>query len=155
MPAPATAPALTIEPLSRIAPPTTAPAGGTAAAPAAAELAPVTQPFVAQVTGDKVYVRSGPGTSYYELGQLSKGDLVYVVGTKSGWYQILPPNGTFCLIAKEFVEVDAAGGAAPSSGTVKGDYINVRAGTAINRSREICSPSSNTPSAIEISGVMK
>ena len=26
---------------------------------------------------------------------------------------------------------------------------------AINRSREICSPSSNTPSAIEISGVMK
>ena len=101
-------------------PPTTAPA----------EVAPVTQAFVASVTSDKVYVRSGPGTAYYEIGQLAKNDLVYVVGTSKGWYQILPPNGTYCMIAKDFV--DAAG----AEGTVKADYVNVRAGTALNKNRD-------------------
>src|ERR1035437_3715474 len=85
-----------------------------------------TMPFVGTVTADKVYVRSGPGSAWYELGHVAKGDTVQVVGAKGGWYEIFPPNGTFCLIAKEFVETDAGG----QSGTVKGDYINLRAGTA-------------------------
>src|SRR5205807_337725 len=127
-----------LNPISPSAPPSApspAPPPATPAPPAAppAELPAATQPLVAAVTGDKVYVRSGPGTAYYEIGQLTKGDLVQVVGTSNGWYKILPPNGTFCLVAKEFVETDpaAGGGAAPTSGTVKGDYVNVRAGTAI------------------------
>jgi hypothetical protein len=87
----------------------------------------ITQPFVATITGDKVYVRSGPDTKYYEIGQLYKGDLVYVVGVNKGWYQVLPPNGSFCLVAREFVDVDTGGAA----GTIKGDPVNVRAGSAI------------------------
>src|SRR4051812_8974679 len=50
----------------------------------------VTQPFVGTVTADKVYVRSGPGSAYYEMGQLTKGDTVQVVGSSLGWYKILP-----------------------------------------------------------------
>lgn len=127
--------------------PTSAPATATApaattlwTAPTASQPAPTTaptetvftQPYVATVTGDRVYVRSGADRNNYEIGQLAKGDLVYVVGASRGWLQILPPNGSFCLIAKEYVELDPGGG----SGAVKGDYINVRAGTAIYKNRD-------------------
>ena len=117
------------------------PPAATSTAPAPTAVVPVptsaavetsTQQFVGTVVADKVYVRSGPGGNYYEMGQLSKGDLVQVVGSRLGWYQILPPNGTFCMVAKDLVEVDSAG----TSGTVKADYVNVRAGTALSKLRE-------------------
>jgi uncharacterized protein YgiM (DUF1202 family) len=130
---PATKPATLPAAAPAVAPPTAAAPGvipPVAAAPI--ELPPVTQAFVAAVGDNKVNVRSGPGTAYYEMGQLAKGDLVYVVGTSKDWYKILPPNGTFCMIAKEFVDADAAA----STGTVKGDYINVRAGTAVYKTRD-------------------
>jgi len=142
-PATVAAPTLTISPAptSEVAVPATAPApivpltpAPAAAAPAPAtapasggEVAAVTQPFIGAVSSDKVYIRSGPGTAYYELGQLTKGDLVYVVGASRGWYQILPPNGTFCMIAKELVDAD---------GTVNKDYVNLRAGTAVSKNRD-------------------
>ena len=119
-PAPASAPASVVA--------ATAPAAPTVIVTPPA----VTQPFVGTITADKVYVRSGPGSAYYELGQLGKGDTVRVVGSRLGWYQILPPNGTFCLIAKEFVDADSAGATA----TVKSDYVNLRAGTAYYQNRE-------------------
>ncbi|HVT80201.1 MAG TPA: SH3 domain-containing protein, partial [Phycisphaerae bacterium] len=110
-------------------PPSTAAAASAPASPAEAAF---TQPFVGSVAGDRVYVRSGPDKNAYEIGQLTKNDLVYVVGAVKGWYQILPPNGSFCLIAKEYVELDPGN----ATGTVKGDYINVRAGTAIYKTRD-------------------
>ena len=105
------------------------------AAPAAQtpeQAAAVTQAFTGQVTADRVYVRSGPGAAYYEMGQLTKGDTVEVVGSRLNWYQILPPNGSFCMVAKDLVETDASN----STATVKGDYVNVRAGTALSKVRE-------------------
>ncbi len=107
-------------------------AGAAATGPGAVNTANVTQPFIATITGDRVYVRSGAGTAYYEIGQLTKGDHVYVVGAANGWYKILPPNGTYCLVAKEYVDA----GPAANNGTIKGDYINIRAGTAENKSRD-------------------
>ncbi|HVS70212.1 MAG TPA: hypothetical protein VHQ47_03040 [Phycisphaerae bacterium] len=109
-------------------------AGGAAAAGAGGAGAALdeTKPFVGVVTGDKVYVRAGPGNAYYEMGQLGKGDLVQVTGARLGWYQILPPNGTFCMIAKEYVDADATG----QNGTLKADYVNVRAGTALYPNRD-------------------
>ena len=111
------------------APVASAPAASAPAAVAspAVEVGSIAQPFVATITGDKVYIRSGPDTKYYEIGQLVKGDLVYVIGVNKGWYQILPPNGSFCMVAKEFVELETGGAA----GALKGDFINVRAGSAI------------------------
>jgi uncharacterized protein YgiM (DUF1202 family) len=99
----------------------------TAPAAPAAEVAPFAQPFVATITGDKVYVRSGPDQKNYEIGQLDKGDMVYVMGLSKGWYQILPPNGSFCMLDKQFVAVDAGG----ATGTLTGDYVNVHAGSAV------------------------
>ena len=131
--APAPAPIIPPTPTAAPTAAAPAPAPGPATAPAGGgtEAAAVTQPFIGAVNSDKVYVRSGPGTAYYEMGQLAKGDLVYVVGASRGWYQILPPNGAFCLIAKELVDADNAG-----SGTVNKDYVNLRAGTAVSKNRD-------------------
>jgi hypothetical protein len=79
-----------------------------------------------------VYVRSGPGSAYYEIGHLAKGDLVQVADSRPGWYHILPPNGAYCMIAKEYVDTNDTG----QAGTVKGDYINLRAGTALYKNRD-------------------
>lgn len=150
--APATepAPSLTIttggEPLTTnpapVAPITLTPASPPATVPAPAmapsgggQAAAVTQPFIGNVSSDKVYVRSGPGTAYYEIGQLAKGDQVYVVGASRGWYQILPPNGTFCMIAKEMADGDVSANGTGTA-TVNKDYVNLRAGTAVNKNRE-------------------
>ncbi len=96
------------------------------AAPVTSEATVSTQPFVGEITADRVYVRSGPGTSYYEIGQLSRGDKVNVVGQRQSWYRISPPAGTFCYLAKELVEVGGDG----KTGTVKAEYANVRAASA-------------------------
>ena len=47
-----------------------------------------------------------------------EGDTVQVVGTKSGWFEIFPPNGTYCLIIKDAVELDTDGKAATLEETV-------------------------------------
>lgn len=99
-----------------VPPPTTAPA------------APVVESFVGTITTDNVYVRSGPSTTYYELGKLAQGDLVQVRGQKDGWYQIAPPAGTTAYVVKEFVEVDASG----KTGMLKTDYVNYRAATPLH-----------------------
>ena len=53
----------------------------------------VSFPYVARMTGNNVYVRSGPGTNYYACGKLSKGDKITVVGSHFGWLRIVPPAG--------------------------------------------------------------
>ena len=45
-------------------------------------------PYVAQITGDDVYVRSGPGTQHYSCGKLNKAARVKVVSRRSGWSRV-------------------------------------------------------------------
>ncbi len=37
-------------------------------------------PYIAEITGDNLYVRSGPGTNFYHCGKLNKADQVKVMG---------------------------------------------------------------------------
>ncbi len=104
------------------------PSARTPAATPAATPASAVQPFVAEVAHTRVYVRSGPGVNYYELGQLTRGDTVQVVGTKNGWYTIDPPAGVYCYVAKDLVEVDSTG----QTGTIKGEFVNIRAASALH-----------------------
>jgi len=83
-------------------------------------------PYRARITGNNVYIRSGPGESYYFCGKLNKGDIVQVVGSKFSWSRILPPPGSFSWIAKSFVRVDPGD---QSTGTVTGDAVRVYAGS--------------------------
>jgi len=83
-------------------------------------------PFVAEITSDDVYVRSGPGTNYYYCGKLKKGDRVKVVAGKFSWLQITPPTGSYCWISKQYVETDPQNSAV---GKVIGDAVRVYAGS--------------------------
>ncbi len=83
-------------------------------------------PYVADVTADDVYVRSGPGTAYYFTGKLNESDQIIVVGQKYGWMEIMPPNGSFSWISKNYVEQDTNN---PQIGIVSGDSVRVWAGS--------------------------
>lgn len=96
-----------------------------AAAADANQAAAIAFPYVAQITGNSVNIRSGPGTNYYPCGKLNKTDRVIVVGTKFSWSQIVPPQGSFSWISKEYVSTDANN---PTTGTVTGDNVRVYAG---------------------------
>lgn len=85
-----------------------------------------TFPYMAEITGDNVYYRSGPGTNFYECGKLSKGDKVKVVSKQFSWYRIVPPAKSFAWISMQYVDVDPAN---PDFGIVKGDRVRVYAGS--------------------------
>ncbi|HUW84001.1 MAG TPA: SH3 domain-containing protein [Phycisphaerae bacterium] len=87
-------------------------------------------PYVGEVTANDVNARSGPDTNYYPTMRLQAGARVTVTGEKFGWLRVEPPPGSFCLIAKEFVELDRNG-----SGVVSGDNVNVRAGSELSDRR--------------------
>ncbi len=84
-------------------------------------------PYIAQVAADNVNIRSGPGTNYYSCGKLSKANRVKAVGRKFSWSQIVPPEGSFSWISKQYVEIDPN---EPGSGIVTGDNVRVYAGSA-------------------------
>ena len=42
-----------------------------------------------RVNGDKVNVRSGPGTGYGSLSKAHTGDSAYIIGINAGWYKVI------------------------------------------------------------------
>jgi hypothetical protein len=95
------------------------------AASEANEAAGPALPYVAEITANSVYVRSGPGRDQYPCGQLKKGDTVTVVGTYYSWSKIVPPAGSFSWIHKQYVQIDPE---SPQLGVVTGDAVGVYVG---------------------------
>ena len=85
-----------------------------------------TFPYAAEIIGDNVYVRSGPGTNYYNSGKTNKGDKVKVVSQQFSWSCIAPPAGSFSWIYVPYVTIDPD---APGTGIVTGDKVRVYAGS--------------------------
>jgi len=83
-------------------------------------------PYVAEITGDNVNVRSGRGTNYYSCGKLNKGDRVKVVNHQLGWSCIVPPAGSFSWISTQYIGIDLDN---PTVGIVTGDGVRVYAGS--------------------------
>jgi SH3-like domain-containing protein len=81
-------------------------------------------PRQGEVTGNDVYVRSGPSTNHYPTIKLSAGAHVSIVGESGDWYEIVPPEGTFSYISGEYVDT-----ADDKSGVVNGNNVRVRAGS--------------------------
>ena len=84
--------------------------------------------FAGTVNSNAVYVRSGPGENYYATLKLDKGANVTVVGLKFDWLKIVPPDGSFCYVAKAYVEKRGDG----TVGRVTKPDLNVRAGSDLN-----------------------
>lgn len=85
-----------------------------------------TFPFYAEITGDNVLFRSGPGRNFYDCGKLNKGDKVKVVRQQFSWFEIVPPPKSFSWISMQYVERDPAN---PGFGKVTGDRVRVYAGS--------------------------
>ncbi len=87
-------------------------------------------PYMAEITGDNVYVRSGPGTNFYDCGKLNKGDKVKVMSRQFSWACIVPLAGSFSWISMQYVSIDSGN---PKVGTVTGDRVRVYAGSDTQR----------------------
>lgn len=85
----------------------------------------VQYPFMAEVTGDDVYIRTGNSLNDYHSGKAGKGFKVTVVDEVLGWAKILPPEGSYSWIAKSYVNVTPG----KSTGVVTGDSVRVWAGS--------------------------
>lgn len=83
-------------------------------------------PHLAEVTGNDVNIRSGPGTNHYRCGKVHKGDIVRIVNTEPGWSRIVPPVGCFSWISVQCVSVSLVDRA---TGIVTGDGVDVYAGS--------------------------
>jgi uncharacterized protein YgiM (DUF1202 family) len=100
---------------------------------AAEELAPPEVPnsqyqFSAVISANAVSVRSGPGENYYPTMRLDKGSGVTVVGIKFDWLKIVPPPGSFSVVAKQFIVCPEGS----KTGRVTADVLNVRAGSSLS-----------------------
>jgi hypothetical protein len=87
--------------------------------------------FAGVINTDNVYIRSGAGENDYPVLKLNRNDRVVVVGSKFDWLKILPPEGTFCLVGKAWVNKRGDG----SIGRVRDDApnaVNVRIGSTLN-----------------------
>jgi len=83
-------------------------------------------PYMAEISADDVYIRSGPGTNYYNSGKANKGDKVKVVSRQFSWSCIVPPPGSFSWIYIPYVTIDPD---TPGTGIVTGDSVRVYAGS--------------------------
>lgn len=82
--------------------------------------------YIGELTGDNVYIRSGPSTNYYPVTKLQAGDRVRVIGQEDDWLAIVPPEGCYSLIADTYVDVGDG-----VHGVVNGDKVRVRAGSRL------------------------
>ncbi len=83
-------------------------------------------PYFAEITGDDVYIRTGPGTGFYRCGKFQKGDKIQVVNSQYTWSEIIPPAGSFSWISMQYVKPDTDD---QTVGTITGDNVRVWAGS--------------------------
>jgi uncharacterized protein YgiM (DUF1202 family) len=107
--------------------------GAQAAAPAGDAVVPEVQNsrfrFTGEVNTHAVHVRSGPAENYYPTAKLDKGARLTVVGIKGEWLKIVPPTGSFSVVAKAFVKLKEG---AQNVGVVDVETLNVRAGSSVS-----------------------
>lgn len=81
------------------------------------------------INANAVFVRSGASDNDYPTVQLSKDAHVTVVGERFNWLKILPPDQSFCYVAKAYVNRAGDGTFGQIIGT---SAVNVRIGSSLN-----------------------
>jgi SH3-like domain-containing protein len=63
-------------------------------------------PYVAYISSDDVYIRSGPGKNYYPTAKLKRGEPVEIYRhDPGGWYAVRPPAQSFSWISARQIDV--------------------------------------------------
>jgi hypothetical protein len=107
-PVPPTTPAAEIETSPGIPTPTDIGTAGSETAAKPEKIDKTGIPYIGKITGDRVYIRSGPAQVYYDVGHLNKGQLVVVRDERRGvsnWAKIDPTRQCFSWISKKYVEL--------------------------------------------------
>ncbi len=100
---------------------------------ASASAAETKFPYTAYVVTDELYVRSGPGQSYYPTDKLSRGQAVEVYRhDPGGWLAIRPVDGSFCWVHARYLEPKGDGLA-----EVTADGVSCRIGSRLSDARDI------------------
>ena len=84
------------------------------------------------VTGAVINIRSGPGTDYTVIGQVTAGQTYSVSGETNGWYKI-NFNGIEAYISASYMKVSASS-AQVTVGTVSASVVNIRSGAGTEHS---------------------
>lgn len=82
-----------------------------------------------QINSNATYIHSGASEGDYPTAKLDKGAMVTVVGVKGDWLKIVPPEGSYCYVAKAWVEQHGDG--TNRVGRVT-NPLNVRIGSSLN-----------------------
>jgi len=115
-------------------------------------LAPVAMaeefPYRAVIDADDVYVRSGPGASYYPTDKLKAGQVVEVWRhDPGGWLAIRPPKGSFSWVSARFLEPAVDGLAVCTH-----DRIAARVGSRFSSIRDVIQVRLNAAETVEVLG---
>ncbi|MBL8878257.1 MAG: hypothetical protein JNG88_03975 [Phycisphaerales bacterium] len=96
--------------------------------PASSAPQTLTEPVWLRATADKVNIRSRADANSIVMGQVDRDTALRADRIEFGWYRILPPEGTFCYVAAEYVEAGSG-----NVGTVKicEGTLRVRAGSTV------------------------
>ena len=86
-------------------------------------------PWEGEITASNVYIRSGAGSNYYPTTKVGPGTRVLVMNEKFGWYEIVPPPGSFSYVDKTLVETSPDG----KTATIAQDKVYVRAGSDLEK----------------------
>jgi hypothetical protein len=117
------------------------------AATAAAD--PPAFPYKAYITGDNVYVRSGPGENYYPTDKLKAGQEIEVYRhDPGGWYAIRPPQGSFSWVAGRQLQVGDR-----QLATVVDERTPARVGSRLSDVREVVQVRLHRGEVVEVLGV--
>ena len=107
-----------------------------------------TFPYTAYIAADDVYVRSGPGKSYYPTSKLQTGDRVEVYRhDPGGWYAIRPVDGSFTWVSGRYIEVGEDGLA-----TTTADRVAARAGSRFSDIRDVIQVRLHRGEVVEVLG---
>jgi len=91
-------------------------------------------PYSSQITGDNVYVRSGPGKSYYATDKLPRGRTIQVWRhDPGGWFAVRPPAGSFSWIRTKYLKATDDEGIF----TINSDRVIARVGTKFSEARDV------------------
>jgi len=90
-------------------------------------------PYKAYVSSDDVYVRSGPGQSYYPTDKLKAGQEVEIYRhDPGGWYAIRPPEGSFSWVSGRFLQPGI-----DNLAVVSADRVAARVGSRFSDIRDV------------------
>ena len=82
---------------------------------------------VGSINSNAVYIRSGASENDYPTMKLDRGQQITVVGIRGDWLKIAPPDGSYCYVAKAYVDRRGDG----TVGRVT-NPLNVRVGSTLN-----------------------